>query len=134
MPPRAKSGAFRGADWRLAAPLFAHSMTVQALTGVLRVTTSYRVLELELPVVWLGAISATFALLPIFIAVSVGRYIDMGNDARATRIGTSIMLAGAIGLFYAKTGVAVLGFTCVLGVGHLFLMAAHQMQIGRAHV
>lgn len=118
---------------RLVVPLMAHGLLVQTVTGMLRVTTSYRVLELELPVVWLGAISATFALLPIFLAVTIGRYIDRGHDARSTRIGSGLMLIGAIGLcFFAPTPVTVLAYTAVLGVGHLFLMASHQMLCVRA--
>lgn len=130
-PPHTVDGSRM--DWRLVAPLMAHGLVVQALTGMLRVTTSYRVLELELPVIWLGAISATFALLPIFLAVVVGRYIDRGNDARAARIGAALMLAGAVGLYYfGNTGPLVLAYTAVLGVGHLFLMAAQQMLCVRA--
>ena len=126
MPPR-------GVDWRIFAPLMLHGVTVQTMTGMLRVTTSYRCLELELPVVWLGAISATFALLPVFLAVFVGRYIDRGHDARATRVGSALMLAGAVGLrFFAPTAPLVLAFTAVLGIGHLFLMASHQMLCVRA--
>src|SRR5215469_7954697 len=48
-------------DWRLLAPLLANSVIVQATIGILRVTTSYRTLELGLPVIWLGVISASFA-------------------------------------------------------------------------
>ncbi len=123
----------RGVDWRLFAPLILHGVMVQTLTGMLRVTTSYRCLELELPVVWLGAISATFALLPVFLAVFVGRYIDRGHDAQATRIGSALMLAGAVGLrFFAPTAALVLAFTALLGIGHLYLMASHQMLCVRA--
>ncbi len=122
-----------GYDWRLVAPLMIHGIFVQTLTGMLRVTTSYRVLELELPVVWLGAISATFALLPVFLAVLVGRYIDRGHDARAAKIGSALMLAGAVGLrYFSPSAAGVLGFTAVLGVGHLLLMASHQMLCVRA--
>ena len=34
----------------------------------MRVTTSYRAIELDLPVIWIGVIAATFAILPIFLA------------------------------------------------------------------
>ena len=129
----ARASPSGGHDWRLVAPLMIHCVFVQTLTGMLRVTTSYRVLELELPVVWLGAISAAFAILPIFLAVFVGRYIDAGHDARAAKIGSGLMLAGAIGLrYYSPAGAPLLMFTVVLGIGHLLLMASQQMLCVRA--
>ncbi len=122
-----------GKDWRLIYVLMTHGLIVQTMTAMLRVTTSYRILELELPVVWLGAVSATFALLPVFLAVFVGRFIDRGHDARATRIGSALMLTGAIGLrFFSPGALPLLGFTAILGIGHLFLMASHQMICVRA--
>jgi MFS family permease len=128
----ARSGR-QGVDYRLLVPLMAHGVLVQTLTGVLRVTTSYRVLELGLPVVWLGAISATFALLPVFLAVAVGRYIDRGNDAMAARIGSALVLASSLGYaFVAREPASILICTVIMGVGHLFLMASQQMLCVRA--
>ena len=48
-------------------------MLVQLVTAMVRVTTSYRAVELNLSIVWLGLIAATFAICPILIAVRVGR-------------------------------------------------------------
>ena len=106
---------------------------MQLCIAMLRVTTSYRVLELDLPVVWLGLISGTFALLPVFLAVSVGRFIDRGNDARAAWIGSALIVGPAI-LFYFWPGTPflLLFYTLLLGVGHLFIMASHQMLCVRA--
>ncbi len=114
-------------------PLLFHSFFMQLCIAMLRVTTSYRVLELDLPVVWLGLISGTFALLPVFLAVSVGRFIDRGNDARAAWIGSSLVVGPAI-LFYFWPGTPflLLIYTLLLGVGHLFIMASHQMLCVRA--
>jgi MFS family permease len=125
--------ASRGVDKRLFVPLLVHGVLVQTLTGIIRVTTSYRVLELGLPVEWLGAIAAVFALLPIFAAVSVGRFIDRGHDALAARVGSFLVLAAALGFCLLAPGpVWILAHTVVLGVGHLFLMASQQMLCVRA--
>ena len=56
-------------DWRLLAPLLAHVVITHVVVGILRVTMSYRTVELGLPAIWLGAIAAGFALLPIFVAL-----------------------------------------------------------------
>jgi MFS family permease len=123
----------RAIDYRLLVPLMAHGLLVQTLTGILRVTTSYRVLDLGLPVIWLGAISATFALLPVFLAVWVGRFIDRGHDARAARLGSALVLASGVGLYLLNSeAIWILACTVVLGIGHLFLMASHQMLCVRA--
>jgi MFS family permease len=128
-----RDSLWRHLDWRLVIPLMVHGLTVQTLTGMLRVTTSYRVLELDIPIVWLGSISATFALLPVFLAVQVGRFIDRGNDALAAKIGSGLMLCGAIGLrYFSPTAPMLLASTAILGIGHLFLMASHQMICVRA--
>ena len=47
----------RDFDWRLLAPLIAHVIFTHIVIAVVRVSTSYRSVELELNVVWLGAVS-----------------------------------------------------------------------------
>jgi len=122
IPPR------RGLDYRVHVPLLVHALGVQTVVALVRVTTSYRALELELSVIWLGLISASFALLPVFLGVFVGRFIDRGNDALSAWIGNALMLVGCVGLAFSfSTALSLLLFTAVLGVGHIFLMASHQM-------
>src|SRR5581483_5270645 len=84
-------------DYGLLIPLLASTLLVQMVTSLIRVTISYRAVELQLSIVWLGLIAATFAIFPILIAVRVGRFIDRGHDARTTWIGSSIFLIAAGG-------------------------------------
>jgi len=115
-------------DWRLLGPLLANSVIVQAVIGMLRVATTYRTIELDLPVIWLGVISASFALLPVFAAVRLGRFIDRGHDSQAVWIGVALVLASAVGFWaWCPTGVHLLAYTVVLGFGHMFCMAGQQM-------
>jgi MFS family permease len=115
-------------DWRLLAPLIVNAFMVHTVIGIIRVTTSYRTIELGLPVVWLGVISAGFALLPVFSAVSLGRFIDRGNDSQAAWIGAALVLLSAVGFWaWSATGPLLLLFTVALGFGHMFCMASHQM-------
>jgi hypothetical protein len=87
-----------------------------------------RTIELGLPVVWLGIISAGFAILPIFLALQIGRYIDRGHDAHAAWIGSTIILLACVALWaWPTSAVHLLVFTIALGTGHMFLMAAQQM-------
>jgi MFS family permease len=115
-------------EWRLLAPLLANAVMVHTAIGIIRVTTSYRTIELGLPVVWLGVISAGFALLPVFSAVALGRFIDRGNDSQAAWIGAALVLLSAAGFWaWSSSGLLLLVFTVVLGFGHMFCMASHQM-------
>jgi MFS family permease len=115
-------------DWRLLGPLLANAVMVHVVIGIIRVTTSYRTIELDLPVVWLGVISAGFALLPVFSAVALGRFIDRGNDAQAAWIGAGLILVAAAGFWaWSASGLHLLAFTIVLGFGHMFCMASQQM-------
>jgi MFS family permease len=115
-------------DWRLLGPLLANAVMVQVVIGIIRVTTSYRTIELDLPIVWLGVISASFALLPVFSAVALGRFIDRGNDSQAAWIGAGLILISAAGFWvWSASGLHLLAFTVVLGFGHMFCMASHQM-------
>ena len=88
-------------DYRLLAPLLMTSVTIQAVNAIVRVTTSYRAIELHLPVVWIGVISAVFAILPIFLAVWVGRYMDRGNDAQAAWIGSGLLVVACAGFRFS---------------------------------
>jgi MFS family permease len=115
-------------DYTLFVPFLVHSTLVQVITGLTRVTTSYRALELELPVSWYGAISSGYALLPIFLALPLGRWIDRGRDAHAIWLGAAFTLTANVGFYFFPIDAwRLLLFTVIGGVGHLCLMAGHQM-------
>jgi MFS family permease len=115
-------------DYRLLVPLVLNSAIIQAAYAIMRVTTSYRAIELNLPVLWLGVISATFAILPIFLAVWVGRFMDRGKDAQACWIGAVLLVAACAGFrYWAGSVTTLLILTALLGISHLFMMASQQM-------
>jgi predicted MFS family arabinose efflux permease len=115
-------------DYGLLVPLVLHSAIIQTIYAIVRVTTSYRAIELQLPVVSLGIISATFAIPPMLLAVWVGRILDRGHDAQAAWIGSGIFVVACAGFYFlANSLTALLLLTALFGVGHLFLMASQQM-------
>ena len=104
LQPAARGGpAARTSDvnYRLLVPLLLNVAIIQAVYAIVRVTTSYRAIELNLPVVWLGIISATFAILPIIFAVQVGRFLDRGKDAQAAWLGASLLVLACAGFRFA---------------------------------
>ena len=115
-------------DYRLLVPFLTHVTLTQTLILIIRITTSYRALELGLPVLWLGIIATGFAIIPAFTALQVGRWIDRGNDARAVWLGSALVLVACIGFWaWPRSAMHLLGFSVLLGFGHMFCMAGHQM-------
>ena len=72
--------------------LMATSFLEQTIVTLIRVTTSYRAVELGISVIGIGIIAAAFSILPIALAVVIGRYIDRGNDAKAVWLGAASMM------------------------------------------
>jgi predicted MFS family arabinose efflux permease len=126
---RGKTGArANDVDYRLLVPLMLNVAIIQAVYAIVRVTTSYRAIELNLPVVWLGVISATFAMLPIIFAVQVGRYLDRGKDAQAAWLGASLLVIACAGFRFASGSLLMLLLlTALLGTSHILIMASQQM-------
>ena len=119
-------------DFRLLVPLLISTALVQVVVAMVRVTTSYRAVELGLSIVWLGLIAATFAVFPIMIAVRVGRTIDRGYDAQTTWLGAAIFAAACAGFATASSAVALLVSSTIMGIGHIMLMASQQLLCVRA--
>src|SRR3982750_2691877 len=119
-------------DFRLLVPLLISTMLVQLVTAMVRVTTSYRAVELDLSIVWLGLIAATFAFFPILIAVRVGRAIDRGYDVHTAWLGGGIFAVACASFAFAASPAALLVASTVMGIGHIMLMASQQLLCVRA--
>ena len=119
-------------DFRLLVPLLVSTMLVQMITAIVRLTTSYRAVELELSIVWLGLIAAVFAICPILIAVRVGRFIDSGREAETAWVGGGIFAMACACFAVWPTPEGLLVSSTVMGTGHLMLMASQQMLCVRA--
>ncbi len=118
---------------RLHIPLLFHAVFAQTTIGLVKINLSYRALELGWPKLWIGLIAATFAVVPIFIGLWVGRFIDRGHDALAVWIGSACTLIGcALFAFLPSTALNLLGANVVLGFGHMFFMAGSQIVCERS--
>src|SRR3954447_7634616 len=125
-PPR--SSILREIHMGLFAPLFLHTVLIHVAIVIARVTTSYKIVELGMSLVWVGVITAGFALIPVFVAVPLGRFIDKGHDSLVVRVGSLLLVVSALGFWLIPPGAASLFLaTVVLGVGQLACMAGHQM-------
>jgi MFS family permease len=119
-----------GPGRRLLAVLLLHSVLTQVITFVLRPTSAYRALELDVPTAWLGALTASFAVVPLVLAVPSGQATDRFGERRVMLVGAVLMaLSGAV--FATERGGAaglVLG-SVVLGTGHLLSVVGQQAAV-----
>ena len=114
-------------NYRFVIPLLTTALLEQIVTSMTRITTSYRAVELGLSVVWLGVITAAFAILPIVFAVKIGRFIDRGNDARTAWLGGAMLMVACTGFALSPSLVTLLLSTSCLGVAHLLLVISQQV-------
>jgi MFS family permease len=98
-----------------------------SVISIVRVTTSYRAIELGLSATWIGILTAAFAILPVLLALKVGRAIDRGNDVRMVWAGTALLAVACGGIALFPSIYPLLCFTAVLGIGHLFLSIGLQV-------
>ncbi len=125
---RAIAKAFDGVDVRLHIPLLFHSCLTQTAGNLIRVTIVYRALELELSIILLGLITATYALLPAFLAIPLGRFMDRGHDSSVCWMGTSLKIVASLGFILVPPSAASLFlFTGLFGLGHMFNIGATQI-------
>ena len=115
---------------RLLALLLLHSAVTQVITFVLRPTSAYRALELDVPTAWLGALTASFAIVPLLLAVPSGQATDRFGERRVMLIGAVLMTLSAAIFATERGGAAglVLG-SVVLGTGHLLSVVGQQAAV-----
>lgn len=114
-------------NYRFVIPMFATAFFELAVVSIIRVTTSYRTIELGLSATWIGILTAAFAILPVFFALKVGRAIDRGNDIKMIWAGTGLLVVACAGMVAWPTIYSLLFFTAILGIGHLFLSIGVQV-------
>jgi MFS family permease len=114
-------------NYRFVVPMMAASFFELTVISIIRVTTSYRAIELGLSAAWIGILTAAFAILPVFFALKVGRAIDRGNDVKMIWAGTCLLTVACLGMALAPDIYPLLFFTAILGIGHLFLSIGMQV-------
>ncbi|ANZ43502.1 MFS transporter [Lentzea guizhouensis] len=118
---------------RLLVLLLAHSVLAQMVTFVLRPAVTYRAIELDVPGGWLGALAASFALVPLLLAAPSGQATDRFGERRVMIAGALLMTASAAVLTFAGSTTAGLAAgVVVLGTGHLFCVVGQQAAVANA--
>jgi MFS family permease len=102
----------------------------QAAVYIARPITSYRLLGLGAGVREVGFVTASFALLPLFLAIPLGRSADRRRAPLVT-IGCAIQVIACILLAWAETPLTLGAASAVLGLGHLGVALGVQEVIAR---
>jgi len=101
----------------------------QAAQYLARPMTSYRLLALGAGPREVGYVAAAFAVVPVFLAIPLGRFADR-RRTETLLVAGSILLATACGaLAFGASVWALAAASVVLGLGHLALMLGVQNAI-----
>lgn len=112
--------------------LIVSAVLCQTALNLARPLISYKVLALGGDSVAVGLTSASFALLPVAIALWLGRMSDRRTSMkRITLAGTLLLAAGPFLLSAVPTLLLVGVSSAVLGIGHLCFTNAGQSAIAR---
>jgi len=105
--------------------------TAQAAVYLVRPTTSYRLLGLGAGATAVGLVTAAFALVPLFLAIPLGRRADRRHGGRLLLVGCAVQVLGCVLLAAGHSALALGAASAVLGVGHLGLALGSQAVIAR---
>lgn len=115
---------------RMLTVLLVQSALTQVVTFVLRPAATYRAIELDVPSAWLGALAASFAVVPLVLAVPSGQATDRFGERRVMLAGAVLMALSALILTtLGSTPAGVVLGTVVLGTGHLLSVVAQQAAV-----
>ncbi|MET7395708.1 MFS transporter [Dactylosporangium sp. NPDC005572] len=113
--------------------MLTHTVLVQAVTFVLRPTTTYRAIELHVPALWLGLLSASFAAAPLLLAVPTGRAVDRLGERRVLVAGSALLCASAATfLLLGQTVTGLVAASVILGTGHLCAIVGQQALVANS--
>src|SRR5947199_7233604 len=91
----------------------------QAAQYVVRPLTSYRLLALGAGPREVGLVTAAFAIVPMLVAIPLGRLADSRRSAPLVVGGAAILALSAGLLGIAASVIAIAGATALFGLGHL---------------
>ncbi|WP_204342946.1 MFS transporter [Micromonospora terminaliae] len=107
--------------------LLTHTVAVQAVTFMLRPASAYRALELDVPGAWLGVLGASFAVVPLVLAVPSGHAVDRLGERRVALAGSALLVAAGLGfVLLAGSVVGLVLASMLLGTAHLCAVVAQQ--------
>lgn len=109
-----------------------HAVLTQGTVFVVRPTISYRALEIGLSGAMIGVLAGAFTVMPLLVALQIGRATDRFGERRLMLAGTAGMAAAVLVLLRAGSDLTILVVASVLlGVAHLGAAVGQQAMVGR---
>ena len=103
----------------------------QGAVSMARPAVSYHALELGADAGAVGAVTAVYALLPLVVAVPLGRRTDRGRCAPLLPVGVALIAAGCGLSGTAHSLGALAAWSALLGLGHLVFVIGAQSLVAR---
>lgn len=103
----------------------------QGAVSMARPAVSYRALALGADEGAVGVIAGVYALLPLFVAVPLGRRTDNGRCAPLLPVGVVLISGGCALSGFADSLVAMAAWSGVMGLGHLCFVIGAQSIVAR---
>ncbi len=114
------------------AALLLHAFLVQLAVGVAKPTLAYRALEINVPVEFIGILAGSFSLLPVALALPIGRLADTRSTRVLLALGAVAMLIAGAGMLTSSDSFTLLILWSVcIGLGHLIGVLVGQLLVGR---
>lgn len=112
--------------------VLAHAFVLQLAAYVVRPASAYRAIELGISPGLVGLIAASFALVPLVLALLVGRWNDRGRQRLSLVLGSVLMVVAGLGLLtWGGSLGALLLWNAVVGLGHLMSVLGEQTIVAR---
>lgn len=113
-------------------PLLACAVLSQAALNLSRPLVTYRVIGLGGDALAVGLVTAAFAVLPLVVAMPLGRLTDrLHGLSRVLALGPVLMAAGALLISTTETMSGLAWSSAVLGLGQLVFMLSSQAIVAR---
>ncbi len=101
----------------------------QASIYVMRPMITYRAIENGASGFEIGLIASIYALLPLFVAVPMGRWVGRLGEVPLLVIGSLAFIVLGISLAFLNDVIAIAAATAIAGVAHLANVAASQAMV-----
>ncbi|MFC7327023.1 MFS transporter [Marinactinospora rubrisoli] len=106
-----------------------HGVLFHGAVATLRPVISYRALEMGLAPGWLGVFSAAISIVPLVVALPIGRWVDLHDERPAYLLGSLFLVGSAFGLTFAYDPWAIVACSVGAGIGMILAMVAAQAMV-----
>ena len=106
------------------------TVLVQTAVYAVRPMVSYKAIAVGAGSFDLGIIAAAFAVLPLLVAVPIGRWVDRWAEPRFIVIGAAVISGSCLSLLWIDSIWALAASQATLGLGHIMTVVGTQTLVG----